>query len=342
MRPFAYHRANSPDEAAQTVRAAGIEPRAPAAHQPGQFIAGGTNMTDYMALDVVRPAALVDLNLLPASRYGHIEASAQGLRLGALVRMAQAEDHPVIRRDYPVIHDALKLAASRQIRNMASLGGNVLQRTRCEYFRETSWPCNKRAPGAGCAALDGINRQHAVLGASDHCIATYAGDLAQALIALDASVETVGRASGPRTIPFAELHREPGDTPHLETNLHPDEIIAAIIVPAGSWTARSRYVKVRDRESYQFALAAAAVALDLNGEMVREARIALGGVATVPWRAREAERALQGRMLDESIAMKAADAAFASARPRTHNAFKVALGKATLVRALLDARAMKV
>jgi xanthine dehydrogenase YagS FAD-binding subunit len=346
MRAFSYHRVETAEAATKAARAAIDHEHAasslPAVIRPGQFIAGGTNMVDYMTLGVVRPAALVDINRLPASRYAQIEFGAEGLRLGALVRMAQAEDHPLIRSRYPVIRDALRLAASRQIRNMASLGGNVLQRTRCEYFRETSWPCNKRDPGSGCAALEGCNRQHAILGTSEHCIAAYAGDFAQALIALDARVETLGHASGPRAIRFEELHRLPGSTPQLETILEPGELITAIIVPAGSWTTRSRYLKIRDRQSYQFALAAAAVALDLEGETVREVRIALGGVATVPWRARAAEAVLRGQLLDEAAAMRAADAAFSGARTRPHNAFKVSLGKATLARALLEARAMEV
>ncbi len=317
-------------------------PGTPSALFPGQFIAGGTNMVDYMALGVVRPELLIDLNRLPAARYGRIEVGPQGVRFGALVRMAQAEDHPVVRSRYPVIRDTLMLAATRQIRNMASLGGNVLQRTRCEYFRETSWPCNKRDPGSGCAAMGGFNRQHAILGISDACVATYAGDFAQALIALDASVETMGGPNGGRRIRFADLHRRPGDTPQLETILAPGELIIFIDVPAGPWTARSRYVKVRDRESYQFALTAAAVALDLDGETVREARIALGGVATVPWRAHEAEAVLRGQILDQAIAEKAADAAFAGARTAPLNAFKVPIGKQTVVRALLETKAMKV
>jgi xanthine dehydrogenase YagS FAD-binding subunit len=309
---------------------------------PGQFIAGGTNMVDYMALDVLRPTTLIDLNRLPASPYRRIEVLPQGLRFGALVRMSQAEDHPLVRSRYPVIHDALRLAASRQIRNMASLGGNILQRTRCEYFRETSWPCNRRNPGSGCAALAGCNRQHAILGTSEQCIAAYAGDLAQALIALEATVETIGHESGPRVLPFSRLHRPPGDTPQLETVLEPGELITAIAVPAGPWTARSRYLKIRDRQSYQFALASAAVALDLDGQRVREARIALGGVATIPWRALEADTVLRGRVLEEAAALRAADAAFSSARTARHNAFKVPLGKATLVRALLETRSMQV
>jgi xanthine dehydrogenase YagS FAD-binding subunit len=340
MHRFVYCRPESVDAAIQAATSGPAQSVLPPVQAPGQFIAGGTNMTDYMALDVMRPDILVDINRLPAARYGRIEAGAQGLRFGALVRMAQAEDHPVVKSQYPVIHDALKLAASRQIRNMASLGGNVLQRTRCEYFRETSWGCNKRQPGAGCSALGGYNRQHAVLGTSQDCIATYAGDFAQALIALDATVETAG-PNGARTIKFADLHRQPGDTPNIETVLQPGELILFINVAAGPWTARSRYLKIRDRDSYQFALTAAAVALDMDGEVVREARIALGGVATVPWRAHEAEAVLRGKTLDEASAMQAADAAFANARTQQHNAFKVPLGKQTIVRALLETKAMR-
>jgi xanthine dehydrogenase YagS FAD-binding subunit len=336
VEPFEYRRAENPESATRAAR----HGQAETPHrQPAQFIAGGTNMTDYMTLNVVRPQALIDINPL-AGGFGEIDSNASRLRLGALVRMAQAEDHPAIRRDYPIIQQSLGLAASRQIRNMASLGGNVLQRTRCEYFRETSWPCNRRVPASGCSALDGINREHAVLGTSDNCIATYPGDFAQALIALDAIIETLGHPSGPRRLPFAELHRLPGDAPHLETTLARGELISCIEVPAGPWTRRSCYVKVRDRKSYQFALASAAVALHLEGDTVREARIALGGVATIPWRAREAEAILNGRTFDEALARKAAAAAFAAARPRKHNAFKVPIGQETLMRALLEASAL--
>lgn len=336
MQPFLYHRTRSLDDATAAVgsRAGTTTPTRAAV----QFIAGGTTMTDLMKLGVMRPEALVDINPLAADA-SRIETTGDGLRLGALVRMAEAEEHPEIRGSYPVLADALRLAASRQIRNMASLGGNVLQRTRCVYFREASFPCNKREPGSGCSALEGVNRQHAVLGTSDACIATYPGDFAQALIALDAVVELRG-SEGHRALPFAKLHRPPGDAPHIETVLRPDELITAIVVPAGSWTRRSRYVKVRDRDSYAFALASAAVALDLDGDVVRHVRIALGGVATTPWRARAAEEALVGRRLDEAAAAAAADAAFRDARPRRHNAFKIPLGKATLVRALMETRDM--
>jgi xanthine dehydrogenase YagS FAD-binding subunit len=340
MERFTYVRAGDVYTASRAVH--GARSAEGAGAENALYIAGGTNLTDYMTLGVLRPSVLVDINRLSAPLYSRIESDSQGLRLGALVRMSQAEDHPDVRARYPVIRDTLLLAASRQIRNMASLGGNVLQRTRCEYFRGSAWDCNKRTPGAGCAALEGLNRQHAVLGTSGHCIATYAGDFAQALVALDATVNTVGGRSGNRTIRFANLHRPPGETPHIETTLEPGELITYIQVPAGPWTARSVYVKVRDRQSYQFALASAAVALHMEGGKVVEARVALGGLATVPWRAREAEAALKGVTLDEAAAVKAADAAFADARTREHNAFKVPLGKQTIVRALLAAQAMKV
>ncbi|MGN6468165.1 MAG: FAD binding domain-containing protein [Rhizobiaceae bacterium] len=340
MRPFGLERPDTP-ERATGIMAARQDRAVPPPLSAAQFIAGGTNMADYMKLGVARPELLVDINRLTDPGLRQIVADDKGLRFGALVRMSEAERDEAVTRDYPVIAESLKLAASPQIRNMASLGGNVLQRTRCEYFRDTSWACNKRNPGSGCAAMDGFNRQHAVLGTSDKCIATYHGDFAQALIALDASVETQSPGGG-RTLAFSELHRLPGDTPHVETQLTADELIAFIHVPAKPWARRSRYLKIRDRQSYAFALASAAVVLDMEGDIVRDVRIALGGLATVPWRAREAEDELRGRPLDEAAAERAAEAAFADARPREHNGFKVALGRRTLVRALLETRDMKV
>ena len=333
MRPFDYERAA---DARAAVRAASVPGDS---HQaaPVQYLAGGTTLLDLMKLDVMRPSALVDLAGLDGA-LAAIEPGAGKLRIGAMARMADVADHPDILRDYPLLSQSLWLAASPQIRNMARVGGNVLQRTRCAYFRDTSYAqCNKRTPGSGCAALDGHNRLHAVLGTSDHCIATYPGDFAQALIALDASVETLG-ARGPRTLRFADLHLAPGDTPHIETNLAPGELITAFLIP-GPWR-RSLYRKIRDRESYEFALASAAVALDLDGGTVRDARIALGGVATRPWRSAEAEHLLRGRTFDEAAAHEAAEAAFAGARVHHHNAFKLPLGKACLVRALLEAKAL--
>lgn len=340
MHPFVYRRLGSSREAIATAQAESAR-RIPPTRATAQYIAGGTNMSDYMRLNVTAPDVLLDINHLTDGMLRRIEADENGLYLGALVRMSEAEDHPVVRVRYPVIRDTLTLAAAPQIRNMATLGGNVLQRTRCEYFRETSWACNKRLPGSGCAALDGMNRGHAVLGTSASCIATYAGDFAQALMVLDAQVGVLGR-DGVRSIAFSELHRRPGNTPDRETVLQPGELIVNYRIPAAPWARRSRYVKVRDRDSYQFAVTSAAVALDLKGDTVREARIALGGVATVPWRAREAEDTLRGKVLDESAARAAAEAAFAGAVTRPHNAFKVPLGKDTVVRALLEAKAMEI
>jgi xanthine dehydrogenase YagS FAD-binding subunit len=333
MRPFVLERPDTPATALQAFARKG---------EGANYLAGGTTLIDLMKLDVMRPQVVIDINALSRSALGKIEAGPQGLRLGALAHMGDAADHQQVRRDYPVIAQALYLAASAQIRNMATLGGNVLQRTRCPYFRDTSYTeCNKRNPGSGCAALDGFNRMHAVLGASNQCIATYPGDFAQALIALDATVEVNG-PDGARKFPFAALHKPPGDSPDVETTLQLGEMIAAFSVAPGAWTRRSLYLKIRDRQSYEFALASAAVALDISGGTVQEARIALGGVATVPWRAREAEAALKGKPFDDTAANAAAEAAFASATPLEHNAFKVALGRRTLVRALKQAAAMEI
>ncbi len=306
-----------------------------------QYLAGGTTLIDLMKLDVMRPTQVIDINALQQGN-GKIEFSDSGLRLGAMVRMSQAADHGDVRKNFPVIAQALQLAASGQIRNMASLGGNVLQRTRCTYFRDTSYAnCNKRIPGSGCAAMEGINRQHAVLGVSENCIAAYPGDFAQALLALDAQVEIDG-PRGARTIPFASLHRPPEKTPHIETTLAPGELITAFTIPAAPWAKRSLFLKIRDRESYEFALASAAVALELDNGNVKQVRIALGGLATLPWRAKEAEAALQGKPLDDTSVRAAADAVFAQAQSREHNAFKVELGKRTLIRALRQTAALEI
>jgi xanthine dehydrogenase YagS FAD-binding subunit len=333
MRPFQFTRVDdTPSAIFAHVRA----------EESAEYLAGGTTLIDLMKLDVMRPSHVVDINNLQKAGFGQIEIGPQGLRLGALVRMSAAADHPDIRENYPVIAQSLQLAASAQIRNMASLGGNVLQRTRCTYFRDVSYAnCNKRNPGSGCAALEGINRPHAVLGTSDQCIATYPGDFAQALMALDAQVEIMG-PKGTREITFAALHRQPSSTPHIETTLAPGELITSFRIPATPFARRSVYLKIRDRESYEFALASAAVALDMDGETIREARIALGGVATVPWRAREAEARLRGQRLDDGATAAAADAAFAQAKPHEHNAFKIELGKRTLTRALNQAAALEI
>jgi xanthine dehydrogenase YagS FAD-binding subunit len=339
MRPFAYHRPTDP--AALEAILASLQSEGPPTSARAQFIAGGTTILDLMKLNVARPEVLVDINSIEDMT--GVEAGAAGLRLGALARMEDVARHPLVARQYPVLAQSLNLAASAQLRNMATVGGNVLQRTRCTYFRDTSWKaCNKRNPGSGCAAIEGYNRPHAVLGVSRNCIATYPGDFAQALIALDATVD-VRSARDRRTIRFAELHRPPGERPDIETTLAPDELIASFFIPAANWTRRSRFVKVRDRESYEFALAAAAVALDMGeGGVVNEARIALGGVATVPWRAREAEAVLAKRRLTPEVAAEAGEAAFRGAEPHKFNAFKIALGRKTLERALIETAAIEV
>jgi xanthine dehydrogenase YagS FAD-binding subunit len=337
MRPFAYQRATDASSAVQALAAAtGNNPLTSAEIQP---LAGGTTLIDLMKLDVMRPRIVVDINPL-ASAWSTISLESGNLRLGSMARMSEVAANPGIQRAYPVVADALKLAASAQLRNMATLGGNVLQRTRCTYFRDVSYDnCNKRNPGSGCAALEGFNRTHAVLGTSEQCIATYPGDFAQALIALDAAVEITGK-SGVRTIPFAELHVPPGDSPQTETTLAAGELISGFAI-SGRWP-RSVYLKARDRQSYEFALSSAAVALDVQDGVVRDARVALGGVATIPWRAREAEALIKGQKFDDNLAQRVAEAAFAGAKGRKHNAFKIALGKHVVARALHQAATMEV
>ncbi len=337
MRPFSYQQAQS----AQQAAALGASRAVAHVQAPVQFLAGGTTLIDLMKIDVMRPQMLVDLKRIADPSMHRIDSGAQGLRIGALVSMAEAAENGTIKKNYPVLSQSLWMAASQQLRIMATLGGNVLQRTRCTYFRDTSYACNKREPGTGCAAMDGVNRLHAVLGTSDACIATYPGDWAQGLIALDAQVEILGQ-KGTRALAFADLHRDPGNSPHIETNLQPGELITAFTVPAGPHTRRSLYLKIRDRESYEFALASAAVALDLDGDRARDVRIALGGVAAKPWRAREAESILRGQALTQENMVRASDAALAQAVPRKHNAFKVPLAKETMIRALMQAQAMEV
>lgn len=338
MRPFAYQRVTDASSASQllSAAAAGNVPLTEASMQP---LAGGTTLIDLMKLDVMRPSTVVDINSL-AKQWSEIDLSGGNLRLGALARMADVAAHPDVQRSYPLIADSLKLAASPQLRNMATLGGNVLQRTRCSYFRDVSYDhCNKRHPGSGCAALEGFNRTHAVLGTSEQCIATYPGDFAQAMIALDASVDIVGK-SGTRSIPFSQLHKAPGETPQIETVLAPGDLISGFSIQ-GQWP-RSVYLKVRDRQSYEFALASAAIALDVQDGVVRDARVALGGVATLPWRAREAEALLKGQKFDDGLAQRVAEAAFAGASGKKHNTFKIALGKRVVAHALHRAAAMEV
>jgi xanthine dehydrogenase YagS FAD-binding subunit len=308
---------------------------------PVQYLAGGTTLIDLMKLDVLRPARLVDIGGL-ATGLDVIEVGPRGLRLGALAKMSAVADHPALRLDYPVIAESLTLAASAQLRNMATLGGNVLQKTRCPYYRDTTWAaCNKRTPGSGCAAIRGFNRNHAVLGVDHSCIAQYPGDFAVALVALDAQVNLRG-LDGPRQIPLSTLHRDPKGRPDIETNLEPGEIIVGFEVPAAAWYRRSAYVKVRDRASYEFALASAAVAVNLAGDTVHEVRIGLGGMAYRPWRALAAENFLVGKPLNEVNALAAADVALRTAQTHGRNGYKPRLARQTIARALLQARELRV
>src|SRR5437588_9222508 len=303
---------------------------------PGEYIAGGTDMVQLLQEDVRRPVRLVSLGGLLDKR---IEAGPQGLRLGAAATMAEVAAHPAVMQQFPVIAEALLNSASPQVRNQATMGGNILQRTRCPYFRDVGYSaCNKRAPGSGCAAIGGENRWHAVLGTSESCIAAHASDLAVALVALDASVE-VRSARGQRIVPLGQLHRLPGDTPHLETALEPGEVIAAITVPASPVTRRSHYLKVRDRASFEFAVVSAAVALDMDGPRIRQARVALGGVGTKPWRVPRVEAALVGASLDPAVLRPAAALAAEGAQGRGHNDFKIELMHRAIVRAVETAGA---
>lgn len=321
MYPFRYERARDLNTASDLA----------ARENGAEFLAGGTDMMQLLKDDVRRPARLIDIGHL--EHLDHIESGTAGLRIGALAKMSDIADHPAVKNGYPVITQALLASASPQVRNMATIGGNLLQRTRCGYFRDTAMACNKRVPGSGCAALDGENRLHAVLGGSDHCIATYAGDLAVALLALDAVVVTHA-PHGDRRVPLEGFHLVPGDTPERETVLQPGEIIVAVEVPASPLAGQSRYRKVRDRASFEFALASAAVALDRDGGTIREARIALGGVATKPWRARGAEAALAGQPATRENYAAAARKALEDATPRQQNAFKVILAQRTVLQAL--------
>lgn len=307
-----------------------------------RYLAGGTNLIDLMKLDVERPALVVDVTHLASAEPALAQISelpGGGLRLGGLARMNDVAWDARVRERYPVVSQSLLLAASGQLRNMATMGGNILQRTRCPYFRDTATPCNKRDPGSGCSALHGINRTHAVLGTSEHCIATHPSDFAVALAALDATVRVRGEGGAERTIPFTHFHVLPAAHPERETVLEHGDLITAIDLPALPLARHSLYLKVRDRASYAFALAAAAVALDVDNGAIRAARVALGGVGTKPWRSLEAERALVGQPATQATFSAAANAALAGAQPREQNAFKIELAKRTLVRALTEVAA---
>jgi xanthine dehydrogenase YagS FAD-binding subunit len=295
---------------------------------PGTFLAGGTTLVDLMKLNVLTPQHVLDINDLPLRGID----TTDGLRIGALERMSDIAKHPGV---YPVISRALLQSASQQLRNMASIGGNLLQRTRCGYFRDVAMPCNKREPGSGCPAISGANRMHAMLGTSEACVATHASDVAVALVALDAEIR-LASAEGTRTVKLADFYRLPGDTPDVENDLRPGELITEVIVPRLDWAQRSTYVKVRDRQSYEFALCSAAVALDIEDSRIVDARVAAGGVATMPWRLTAVEEALRGKPATPQSFQDAAAVAADGAKPLSSNSFKVPLLKRTVVRALIE------
>jgi xanthine dehydrogenase YagS FAD-binding subunit len=295
------------------------------------FIAGGTTLVDLMKLNVLTPQAVVDINGLPLDRVEALPGG--GLRIGAMVRNSDLANHPTVKQQYAVLSEALLSGASPQLRNMATTGGNLLQKTRCYYYRDTNYACNKRQPGSGCAALDGFNRIHAVLGGSEHCVATHPSDMAVAMMALEATVHAQG-PKGERAIALDEFYLVPGSTPNRENVLAPGELITHVTLPALAGGTRSHYLKLRDRAQYEFALASSAVVVNLSGGRIQRARIAFGGVGTKPWRSREAEKALEGQEATPENFRRAADAAMASAKPLQYNGFKIELAKRALIRTL--------
>jgi xanthine dehydrogenase YagS FAD-binding subunit len=320
MRPFAYESVSSAQEA--TARGGA----------DSAFIAGGTTMIDLMKLEVMTPSRLVDVN--PLQMRG-IEMGEDGLRIGALEKMSGVAVHPEVIANYPVISEALFKSASAQIRNMASIGGNLLQRTRCGYFRDVNTPCNKREPGSGCPAIDGENRMHAILGTSSSCVATHPSDLAVALVALDALIR-IQNGTDERLMKLDDFYLVPGDTPERENQLRPGELITEVRVPRLPWATRSTYLKIRDRESYEFALTSAAVALDTDGDKIRDIRIAVGGVGTKPWNLPKVREAIAGKPLRQETFVAAAKFAVEGANPLRHNGFKVELVQRTIIRALMN------
>jgi xanthine dehydrogenase YagS FAD-binding subunit len=321
---FQYFRANN---VADAVRMIAADPTA-------KFIAGGTNLIDLMKENVERPSRLIDISRLPLKTVE--ETYAGGLRIGALVPNSDLAWHPLIEQRYPMLSSAILAGASQQLRNMASTGGNLLQRTRCAYFYDTATPCNKREPGSGCSAIGGINRGHAILGTSDSCIATHPSDMCVALAALDARVHVVG-LDGSRVIGFNDFHRLPESAPQIDTNLHSKEIITAVELPAKGFSTNYSYLKIRDRLSYAFALVSIAAGLELDGGTIKEARIALGGVAHKPWRDLEAEAVLRGQAPTQAVFTRAAHLLLRNAKGYEHNAFKIDLARRGIVRTLTQA-----
>ncbi|GAB3586523.1 FAD binding domain-containing protein [Hymenobacter daeguensis] len=322
MNDFSYTQTTSAKEATSILK------DKPAA----AYIAGGTTLLDLMKASLAEPPQLVDINLLP---FTGVEQTADGLRIGTMERMSKVGEHPLVVQQFPAVSQALLLAASPQLRNMASIGGNLLQRTRCGYFRDAAFPCNKRVPGSGCPAIAGDSHNLAILGVSDSCIATaYPGDLAVALTALDAMLTLENAKGKQRQVPVTGFYLLPGKTPQKETVLEPGELIVAVTIPVTAHARRSTYLKVRERSSYAYALASAAVGLDIQAGIIRAARVALGGVGAQPWRSHEAEKVLTGAPATEATFRAAAAAALQGAQPQAHNRFKVELAQNTLVRAL--------
>lgn len=321
MRPFKFNTASNVRDASAAV----------AKNDSAKFIAGGTNLVDLMKEDVERPSELVDVSRIDLRQ---IRSDTGSVVIGAMAKNTDTANHPLVRMNLTLLSQAILAGASPQIRNMATNGGNLMQRTRCVYFYDTSMPCNKREKGSGCAAKEGLNRMHAIFGWSDECVAVHPSDMCVALAALDATVKVEGPDGKTRDIPFAEFHRLPGDDPSRDNTLKHGELITAISVPKGGFAKNSYYLKVRDRASYAFALVSVAAAMDLDGGKVREARIALGGVAHKPWRASKAEAFLKGKEASTANFEKAAALAVAEAKPLEHNAFKVPLAERAIVRAL--------
>ncbi len=321
MRPFNYSRATGAESAVKDV----------SANKDAKFIAGGTNLLDLMKEGVENPIALVDIARLNLSQIREMNG---GISIGALARNSDTANHPLVRQSFPLLSQAILAGASAQLRNMATNGGNLMQRTRCQYFYETAMPCNKREPGTGCGALEGVNRIHAILGWSEKCIATYPGDMANALYALDATVKVRGADGKERAIPINDFHRLPGDNPEKDNNLVHGELIQSIELPKNNFAARSYYLKVRDRASYAFALVSVAAALEMDGSKIKQARVVLGGVAHKPWRSAEAENALVGKPATDDTFKAAATAALKDAKGFKYNAYKIELGRRAVVRAL--------
>jgi xanthine dehydrogenase YagS FAD-binding subunit len=320
MRPFTYESLSSVKEAASRSGSGSA------------FIAGGTTMVDLMKLEVLTPEQLVDITQLPMRG---IELGADGLRIGAMERMSDVAAHSAVLANYPVVAESLLKSASPQIRNMASIGGNLLQRTRCGYFRDISTPCNKREPGSGCSAFDGENRNHAIFGTSALCVATHPSDLAVALVALDAELRLESGAGG-RVLKLDDFYLLPGETPEKENVLAPGELITEVRIPRLDWARKSTYLKVRDRESYEFALTSAAVALNIDGDQIRDARVAVGGVGTKPWRLPAVAQSLVGKSVNRETFTQAAALAAEGAKPLRHNRYKIELVQRTITRALMN------